>query len=81
MKDWYFLLILTSTFASVAELVDALDSKPSSYECGFDSRPGYQKGLSESLGPFFIFQVQHRYNISLILLYTLSLILFKFNLY
>ena len=27
MKDWYFLLILTSTFASVAELVDALDSK------------------------------------------------------
>jgi len=33
------------------------------------------------LGPFFIFQVQHRYNISLILLYTLSLIPFKFNLY
>ena len=45
--------------ASVAELVDALDSKPSSYECGFDSRPGYLKGLGENLGLFLLL----RYNI------------------
>ena len=33
--------------AQVAELVDALDSKSSSSECGFDSRPGYKRVENE----------------------------------
>ena len=43
----------------MAELVDALDSKSSSSECGFDSRLEYSKALTEMLKPFFI----ARYNI------------------
>ena len=47
--------------ASVAELVDALDSKPSSYECGFDSHPGY-KSSTVMLGFFCLDLIPFRKN-------------------
>ena len=43
----------------MAELVDALDSKSSSSECGFDSHLEYLKALTEMLRPFLF----PRYNI------------------
>ena len=43
------------TFARVAELVDALDSKSSSSECGFDSRLEYLKGKAEMYVSAFLF--------------------------